>query len=104
MNEQIKRLLEDVKYNTSKHVELYSIPGCPACEEFKSKLKRVGVIYEDINMEKNDLMWSKLKEMGGEDFVPQIKVGDTLIKDYEDVNELLSKSLTELIGRKIIIK
>lgn len=103
-NPQIKRLLEDINSNKEKQLTVYSINGCPACEEFKTKLNKLDIVYENIDMENNDVMWKKLEEMGGSEFVPQIMVETTLIKEYQDVNELLSKTISEIINRKVILK
>lgn len=103
-NPQIKRLLEDIGSNSDKKLVLYSIVGCPACEEFKTKLSKLDIVYENIDMENNDEMWKKLESMGGSEFVPQITVEGNLIKDYKDVNELLSKTISEMINRKVILK
>jgi glutaredoxin len=101
---QIKRLLEDIQKNSFKKLTLYSIPGCPACEDFKSKLNKLDIQYESINMEGNDEMWDKLEKMGGTEYVPQIEVNGNLIKDYADINELISKTISEIIERKVILK
>jgi glutaredoxin len=103
-NPQIKRLLEDINTNSDKKLILYSIEGCPACEEFKTKLGKLDITYENVDMEGNDEMWAKLEEMGGSEYVPQITVEGNLIKGYEDVNELLSKTISEIINRKVILK
>lgn len=103
-NPQIKRLLEDISSNSDKKLVLYSIEGCPACEEFKNKLGKLDITYENIDMDGNDEMWTKLEEMGGSEYVPQIMVEGNLIKDYQDVNELLSKTISEMINRKVILK
>ena len=57
-------------------------------------------------MNGQDAIWDKLDKMGGGDFVPQIEVEGRLIKEgeYETINELISKALSYLIDRKIIIK
>lgn len=103
---KIKQLLQEIKENSHKKIKLYSLDGCPACEEFKTKIDRLGVTYENIEMGGDDKMWEKLSQMGGSDFVPQVQVEDYLIKEdeYEDVNELISKTLTNLLERKIVIK
>jgi glutaredoxin len=103
-NPQIKRLLEDINANKDKELVLYSIPGCPACVEFKDKLGKLEITYESVDMEDNDEMWKKLGEMGGTEYVPQISVGGNLVKDYQDVNELLSLTISEMINRKVILK
>ena len=103
-NPQIKRLLEDISSNSNKEIILYSINGCPACEEFKSKLNKLDIVYENVDMEDNTEVWKKLENMGGSEFVPQITIEGKLIKDYRNVNELLSKTISEMINRKVILK
>tara|TARA_R110000803_G_scaffold22931_1_gene56602 strand:- start:1167 stop:1490 length:324 start_codon:yes stop_codon:yes gene_type:complete len=103
-NPQIKRLLEDIQTNNTKNLVLYSIHGCPACEEFKTKLAKLNIVYESVDMENNETMWTKLGEMGGSEYVPQITVENELIKDYKDVNELLSKTISEMINRKVLLR
>ena len=103
-NPQIRRLLEDIRSNHNKKLTVYSISGCPACEEIKTKLNKLDVVYENVYMENNNEMWAKLESMGGSEFVPQIIVENTLIKDYEDVNQLFSKTISEIINRKVILK
>ena len=103
-NPQIKRLLEDIESSKSKNIIVYSIDGCPSCEEFKSKLNKLDIVYETVEMEGNEKMWAKLDEMGGSEYVPQATVENILIKDYDDVNQLLSKTISEMISRKVILK
>ena len=57
-------------------------------------------------MNGNDDMWSKLEEWGGSDFAPQVKVEDYLIKEdeYETVNELISKTVSLVIDRRVVLK
>lgn len=102
----VKQLLKEINENNDKKVVVYALDGCPACEELKSKLEKVGVLYENIVMNGNEEMWDKLEEMGGSDFAPQVQVEDYLIKEeeYETVNELLGETLTRMLGRKITIK
>lgn len=105
-NPQVKKLLEDIQQNNSKKVLVYALDGCPACEELKTKLDKIGLVYENVLMNGNEEMWDKLSEMGGSEFAPQVQVEDYLIKEneYKDINDLLSCTLTNLLNRKIVIK
>jgi len=105
MSEKVKQLLKEIE-ESDKKVVLYTLDGCPACEELKTKLDKMGLVYETVIMNGNKLMWDKLSEMGGSEYAPQVQVEDYLIKEdeYDTVNELISKTLTNTIGRKIIIK
>lgn len=104
--QKISNLLKEIQENSHKKVVVYSLDGCPACEELKDKFERMGLVYENIEMTNNDEMWDKLTQMGGSEYVPQVKVENYLIKEdeYEDVNELIGKTLSNLLERKIIIK
>lgn len=103
---EVKKLLSEIQENNHKQVTVYALEGCPACIEFKDKLDKIGVQYENIVMDGNEDMWQQLAEWGGSDFAPQVKVEDYLIKEeeYETVNDLISKTLSNMLGRDIIIK
>jgi glutaredoxin len=104
--DQVNRLLQEVRDNQHKKVTVYALDGCPACEELKEKLEKIGLVYENVTMNGNDDMWDKLEKMGGSEFAPQVQVEDYLIKEneYDTVNDLVGKTLTNLLGRQIIIK
>jgi glutaredoxin len=103
--DSIKKLLKEISDNSHKEVILYTLEGCPACEELKTKLDNIGMTYENVIMNGNEKMWKELEDMGGSDFAPQVKVDGYLVKEneYDTVNELISKTLTNLLGRKIIV-
>ena len=101
-----QQLLSEIESNNHKEIIVYALNGCPACDELKGKFNNIGVLYENIIMNDNDDMWKELEDRGGSDFVPQVSVEGYLIKEkeYETVNELISKSVTLLIGKKVILK
>ena len=105
-NLQIKRLLEEIQDNSHKKITFYTLEGCPACNELKEKASKIGLVWEDVEMTNNDEMWKKLMDKGGSDFVPQVEVEGYLIKEeeYDDVNDLIGKTLSNLLERKIVIK
>lgn len=105
MNDKINKLLEDIQKNNHKKVVVYSIDGCPACDELKEKLNKIGLTYENVEMSGNEEMWEKLSLMGGSEYVPQIEVEKKLIKEdeYNNINELISLTLSNLLNRKITI-
>jgi glutaredoxin len=102
---KVIELLAEIKKNSHKEVIVYALDGCPACEELKKKLDNIGVIYENVKMNGNEEMWVKLEEWGGSEYAPQVKVEDYLIKEeeYETVNELISKTVSILIDKKVIL-
>ena len=103
---QVNRLLKEIQDNNHKNVKIYSLSDCPACNELKSKIERIGLVYENIEMSEFENLWDELEERGGSDFVPQVEVEGHLIKEneYENITELIGKTLTYLLERNIIIK
>jgi len=103
---EINRLLNEISDNNHKEVTVYALEGCPACIELKEKLDKIGLTYENVTMDGNEEMWKQLEEMGGSDFAPQVQVEGYLIKEneYETVNQLISKTLSNLLNREIVIK
>ena len=104
--EKIVKLLTEIKDNNYKEVIVYSLEGCPACDELKKKFDNIGITYEQVVMNGNDDMWEKISEMGGSDCAPQVKIQDYLIKEeeYESINELISRVVSKMIGKNIILK
>jgi glutaredoxin len=106
MSKQIERLLKEIDENKNKTIKVYALTGCPACIELKEKFDKLGMNYQTVLIDEDNNLWDELAEKGGSDFVPQVEVEDYLIKEHEytDINELISKTLTNLLERRIIIK
>ena len=63
------------------------------------------IAIENVEMENNEKMWEWLKETsGGKDYVPQVSVDGKLLNEYEEINDLMGLVITEIIGRRIVIK
>jgi thioredoxin-related protein len=43
MNQQIQRLLKEIKDNSDKNIVLYTMEHCPACKELKKKLNHLDI-------------------------------------------------------------
>lgn len=105
-NTQVRKLLKEIEENSHKKVVVYALDGCPACEDLKTKFDKIGLVYETVLMNGNEKMWNKLSELGGSEYAPQVQVDDYLVKEneYDSINDLISCTLTNILGRKIIIK
>lgn len=103
---KVNKLLKEIQDNNHKKVLVYALEGCPACVELKEKFDKIGLEYENVEMNGNEEMWEKLEEMGGSEYAPQVQVENYLIKEeeYNDINELISQTLTNMLERKIVIK
>lgn len=104
MNHQVQKLLEDIRNNSEKNITIYTMEHCPACKDLKTKLDHVGIVYENVEMEGNDKVWAWLKKNGGQDYVPQVRVEDKLLSEFDEINDLVGMVISEMIGRKIVIK
>lgn len=104
MNPKVKQLLEEIKSNPNKEITLYTMTHCPACKELKKKLDHLNIVYENVEMEGNEPVWSVLRKEGGKDYVPQARVDGVLLHEFEEINDLVGMIISEIVGRKIIIK
>lgn len=103
MNEQVQKLLQEIKLNSYKEITLYTMEHCPACKELKNKLEHLNINYTNVEMDGNEEMWKWLKENGGKDYVPQVKVEDKILNEFDQINDLVAMVISEMVGRKIII-
>jgi glutaredoxin len=104
MSSQIEKLLQEIKNNNNKEIVLYTMEHCPACKELKKKLDHLNITYENVEMEGNEKMWEWLKEKGGKDYVPQVNIEGKILNEFDEINDLISMVISEMIGRRIIIK
>jgi len=103
MNEQVQKLLQEIKLNSYKEITLYSMEHCPACKELKNKLEHLNINYTNVEMDGNEEMWKWLKENGGKDYVPQVNVEGKILNEFDQINDLVAMVISEMVGRKIII-
>lgn len=103
MNEQVQKLLQEIKLNSYKEITLYTMEHCPACKELKNKLEHLNINYTNVEMDGNEEMWKWLKENGGKDYVPQVNVEGKILNEFDQINDLVAMVISEMVGRKIII-
>lgn len=62
-------------------VKIYSIDGCPYCEELKELLTKENVEFIDVNVDKteNESEYKAIYEVAKSDDVPLIRVGKRLL-------------------------
>lgn len=62
-------------------VRVYSIDGCPYCDELKEKLTNEGIEFESVGVDKpeNEPEYKMIYEVTKSDDVPIIKVGKRLL-------------------------
>jgi glutaredoxin len=62
-------------------VKIYSIEGCPYCDELKQIFKNEGIefVNVDVNLPENEEEYNRIYEITKSDDVPIIKVGKRLL-------------------------
>ena len=58
-------------------IVLYSMEGCPYCDELKGYMQMEGIDYNPIDIEVKEKLWESVKEITGEDYVPTVMVVNT---------------------------
>jgi glutaredoxin 3 len=74
------------------HIVIYTKNICPYCERAKTLLNSKKAIFDEINIEHNELLRDKMIAMaGGRKTVPQIFIGKAHIGGCDDLYELESR-------------
>ncbi len=84
--------------STARRVILYYIPSCPKCQKTHALLKKLGVPYADINVEKDPRGLRALQQLtGGSAVVPVMEVGGRTIVGYrpEDIAQAVKSLKTK---------
>lgn len=70
-------------------VKMYTTGFCPYCHKAKDILDRLGIEFEEINIQGNAGMRDEIEELTGRRDVPQIFIDDQHIGDDDDLTELM---------------
>lgn len=77
-------------------VVIYSTPTCSYCQSAKALLKRKGVEYQEIAVDKDETKRREMVEQsGGMQTVPQIFIDDEHIGGYDDLTALDRQGLLD---------
>ncbi len=80
-------------------VVMYCSEICPFCTRARRLLKRKGVDYREIRVDKEPERSAEMKKRGGGNAVPQIFIGDKPVGGFDDLVELdLDGELDPLLG------
>jgi len=74
-----------------KKIMIYTISGCPHCEELKDFLRKRGVEFEDIDVEENDEVAEEIIEKTGQNGFPVIDIDGEIIIGFDE--EKISEAL-----------
>lgn len=79
------------------NVVVYSTAICPYCVRAKALLKRKGVDFQEIRIDKDHALMREMMERSQRRTVPQIFVGDHHVGGYDDMAELDSLGELDLL-------
>lgn len=63
-------------------VKVYSTPVCPACDAAKQYLKSKGVMYEEYNVEEDEVRAMEMISMTGQTGVPVIDINGNILVGF----------------------
>ena len=82
-----------------KEVTLYTTKVCPYCIRALRMLSKKGVTYDNIDVNKNQDLYERIKKQTGRDTVPQIFIGEKFIGGYDEMNQLdKEEKLDSILG------
>ncbi len=67
---------------------MYTTQFCPYCIRARMLLKKKGVEYEDIRVDKDPEMHQEMVQRSQRFTVPQIFIGETHVGGFDDMNAL----------------
>jgi glutaredoxin-like YruB-family protein len=74
------------------NVKVYSTPVCPYCNAIKSFLQNNGIVFEDIDVSKDEKAKDYMIEKSGQMGVPVVEIEEEMIIgfDREKITKLLN--------------
>jgi|1_EtaG_2_1085319.scaffolds.fasta_scaffold07464_4 glutaredoxin len=58
-------------------IVLYTMEGCPYCDELKGYMQNEGIKYKPIDIDIREKLWESVKKITGEEYVPTVMVVNT---------------------------
>ena len=79
---------------------MFSMKGCPHCDNLKNKLKENSIEFVEIDIDENELLYERFSKKVNNEFLPAILVGKTAYvpeKSFTTIDEAV-----ELVKKHII--
>jgi glutaredoxin len=74
-------------------VKVFSMEGCPHCDNLKEQLKESNIDFIELDVDKYDELYKKFSEKVDNDFLPAIMIGKTAFlpvlpdRSFNTINE-----------------
>jgi glutaredoxin len=81
-------------------ISVFSMKGCPHCDNLKNKLKENNIEFVEIDINENELLYERFSKKVNNEFLPAILVGKTAYvpeKSFTTIDEAV-----ELVKKHII--
>jgi len=81
-------------------ISVFSMKGCPHCDNLKNKLKENSIEFVEIDIDENELLYERFSKKVNNEFLPAILVGKTAYvpeKSFTTIDEAV-----ELVKKHII--
>ena len=81
-------------------ISVFSMKGCPHCDNLKNKLKANNIEFVEIDIDDNELLYERFSKKVNNEFLPAILVGKTAYvpeKSFTTIDEVV-----ELVKKHII--
>jgi glutaredoxin len=81
-------------------ISVFSMKGCPHCDNLKNKLKENNIEFVEIDIDENELLYERFSKKVNNEFLPAILVGKTAYvpeKSFTTIDEAV-----ELVKKHII--
>lgn len=81
-----------------KKILVFTLNGCPLCEELKRRLREVSIDFYEVEITQNPEIWNELKGQINDDLLPTIFIqtdhyGNGFVYtpevDFNDINEII---------------
>jgi glutaredoxin 3 len=64
------------------NIKIYSTPICPACDAAKNYLKEKGIMYEEFNVENDEVKALEMINLTGQTGVPVIDIDGNILVGF----------------------
>lgn len=81
-------------------INVFSMKGCPHCENLKNKLKENQIDFVELDIDDNELLYERFSKKVNNDFLPAILIGKTAYvpdKSFNTIDEAV-----ELVKKHLI--
>ncbi len=80
-------------------VKVFSMKGCPHCDNLKNKLKENKIDFTEIDVDENEKLYESFSKKVGNDFLPAILIDKTAFlpdRSFNTIDEAVTQIKTHL--------